>query len=77
MNEDPTTYVKPGPHPDAPLVGLVDFARSLASDGGDALTAEYDRALVQLTASQIGLSDLYADHPMLVEHLILGHPIDE
>lgn len=51
---------------------LLEAARSLASTPGDPPNTEYDRAIVELTATVLGITDLYADDPELATELILG-----
>lgn len=49
---------------------ILAIARDLAGD--DNHDGEYARALVELTAHLIGLSNMYADDPELVSALVLG-----
>lgn len=51
---------------------VIASARSLASTGDN---PEYDRALVELTANLIGLTQEYSDCPEAVETQILGRAV--
>lgn len=52
---------------------LIDHARDLASDQGE--NTEYDRALVELTASVLNVLDFYADHSERVTEIVLGKTV--
>jgi len=72
MNTDaPATVPTPAPATQAGLE-LLEAARSLATMPGDPPNTEYDRAIVELTAAALGLTNLYADAPELATEMILG-----
>lgn len=49
---------------------VIEAARGLASDRGE--NPEYDRALVEVSATLLGLSSAYADDPEGVRRAVLG-----
>lgn len=49
---------------------IVEIIRSLASESKE--NGEYDRALVEVGAALLGMSETYADFPEVVTDLILG-----